>query len=468
MFAKFVRLHTCHNLGYSLPNEKKQMAKEIYYKLTTSAPSRPKGVLCVVVGYKGTPQGRKSYTIDGLTSPDFRYWDKKAQRFTSGTDTAKANNPVLEAICKRCDELLNNSAITSPSEFKEALESGVTPSDVITLGNFLNTLIDEMRNGTNNKRPSKNYQCYINLLHKLEKEETAQYKGKVSNLINVPIAEIDNKCFIQFSNYILSLSDDEGRTNYLNIMKLFKQTHKKAYDRELTDTALRFKYTDHAPLLPDEYGEKSPSLTPEQYAQFVALDVRTLHKSGSLSYELMEMYKDVCIFLYETKTRPVDVTRAHTDNIVLIDGRQFYRYTPEKKKNNKETNKSKITYSPLSHVALSIIDKYKGKSSQGYIFPFSMNEYKWDMLNAKSWNKWNNRKSRLQEMINKWLREKVAKALNWDIVPHLYTFRHSTLTHACMTEGANYMRIALDGGTSPNMLQNHYVSNTVAVISTAI
>lgn len=97
-----------------------------------------------------------------------------------------------------------------------------------------------------------------------------------------------------------------------------------------------------------------------------------------------------------------------------------------------------------------------------------MNEYKWDMLNAKSWNKWNNRKSRLQEMINKWLREKVAKALNWDIVPHLYTFRHSTLTHACMTEGANYMRIALDGGTSPNMLQNHYVSNTVAVISTAI
>jgi hypothetical protein len=71
----------------------------------------------VVVGYRGTPQGRKSNPIDGLTSPDFRYWDKKAQRFTTGTDTARANNPVLEAICERCDELLNNSAITSPSEF---------------------------------------------------------------------------------------------------------------------------------------------------------------------------------------------------------------------------------------------------------------------------------------------------------------------------------------------------------------
>ena len=147
------------------------MAKEIYYKLTPSAPSRPKGILCVVVGYRGTPQGRKSNPIDGLTSPDFRYWDKKAQRFTTGTDTARANNPVLEAICERCNELLNNSAITSPSEFVDALKSGHTASEVITLGSFLRSLIDEMRNGTNNKRPSKNYQCYINLLHKLEREE---------------------------------------------------------------------------------------------------------------------------------------------------------------------------------------------------------------------------------------------------------------------------------------------------------
>ena len=146
------------------------MAKKLRYTLTTSVPGRrTKDVLCVVAGYKGTPQGRKHYVIEGLTSPDFRYWDKKAQRFTSGTDTAKANNPVLDAICERCNELLNNSAITSPSEFVDALKSGHTASEVITLGSFLRSLIDEMRNGTNNKRPSKNYQCYINLLHKLER-----------------------------------------------------------------------------------------------------------------------------------------------------------------------------------------------------------------------------------------------------------------------------------------------------------
>lgn len=442
------------------------MAKELRYTLTPSAPSRPKGVLCVVVGYKGTPQGRKSNPIDGLTSPDFRYWDKKAQCFTSGTDTAKANNPILDTIRLRCDELLNNSAITTPSEFIDALKSGVTPSDVVTLGDFLRSLIDEMRNGTNNKRPSKTYQPYINLLHKLEREQMAQYEGKSLDLINVPIADVDNKCFIQFSDFVLSLSNDEGKLNYLNIMKLFKQTHKKAFDRELTDTVLRFKYIDYAPLCPDENNDKLPSLTPEQYSQFVALDVRTLPKSGTLTYELMQMYKDFCIFLYETQSRPVDVTRAHSDNIVTLNGVKFLKYIPEKKKNNK--HKNKIVTTRLSDVALSIIAKYKGKSSQGYIFPFSLNEYKWDMLDAKSWNNWNNRKARLQEMINKWLREKVAKALNWDIVPHPYTFRHSTLTHSCMSEGANILQIALNGGTSIKMLEQHYVSNTVAVTSTAI
>lgn len=444
--------------------KEKQMAKELRYKLTTSADRRTTTpTLYVCVAYKGSSTGRKYFTIQGLISPDFRYWDKKTQRFSSGTDTAKANNPVLEDVCALCDELLVNSAITSPSEFIEALKRGVAPSDVLTLGDFLRELIDDMRNGKNNKRPSKNYQCYITLLHKLEKEEKAQYKGKVLDLINVPIAEVDNKCFIQFGDFILSLSDKEGKSNYINLMKLFKQVHTKAYDRELTDTVLRYKYKDNAPLLFDEDAEKLPSLTVEQYAKFVALDVKTFPKSGALTHELMQMYKDFCIFLYETKTRPVDVMRAHTNNIITENGIKFLRYVPEKKKNNKQTDKNKIVNTRFSCAALTIIEKYKGKSKQGYIFPFSMNEYHWDMKDAASWNKWNNRKQTTQEQINSWLRNKVAKVIGVNFRLTLYTFRHSTLTHACMADGANWGAIALESGTSIKMLQEHYVSNKIAI-----
>lgn len=420
--------------------------KGLRYTLTPSAPGKAKGVLCVVIGYKGQSNGRKRFPIDGITNPNYEFWDKKAKRFKDGTDTARANNPVLDTVCNLCDELLANSLITTPQQFLDALELGVAPNDVLTLGGFLSQLIDEMRNVTN-KRPSRNYQTYINLLHKLERE---------GELINVPLRDINNSHFIQFSNYLLSLADDEGKSNYCNLMKYFKQVHKKAFERELNDNALRFKYTDNAPLTDDV--EKLPSLTLEQYAQFCELDLSTIPQSGVNADFYKELYHDVCMFLYELHTRPVDFIRAHTDNIVTVNGRKYYKYVPEKKKNYKE--RDKVVYAPLSEKALQIIAKYKGKSSKGYIFPFSLNEYDWDYTNAQSWNKWNNRKNRALEMVRVWLK-KVQKVLQLDFDLTLYTFRRSALTHACMAENANLMQIALSGGTSVDMLQKHYVSNIV-------
>ena len=128
----------------------------------------------------------------------------------------------------------------------------------------------------------------------------------------------------------------------------------------------------------------------------------------------------------------------------------------EKKKNSK--SRDKVTKAELSEKALQIIAKYKGKSSKGYIFPFALNEHDWDYTNAKSWNNWNNRKNRALEMIRVWLK-KVQRVLGLEFDLTLYTFRRSALTHACMGESPNLMRIALNGGTSVNMLQKHYVSN---------
>lgn len=72
--------------------KEKQMAKELRYNLTTSADRwTTQPTLYVCVAYKGSSTGRKYFTVQGLTSPDFRYWSKKEQRFSSGTDTAKAN-----------------------------------------------------------------------------------------------------------------------------------------------------------------------------------------------------------------------------------------------------------------------------------------------------------------------------------------------------------------------------------------
>lgn len=416
------------------------------YSFTFSLQGYPKGKLGIAVGFKGKTN-RTPYPIEKLKPYDVKHWDKKTKRFLGGTQNDVDNNELLEGLEKSCDELLKNPQITTPRQFIDALKTGETPKD--TFGAFLEKLIDEMRNGTNNKRPSKNYQCYINLLHKLEKE---------GNIINIPLADVNNKHFIAFSDFILSLSDDEGRTNYYSLMKLFKQVHTKASKKELNQYKLLFPYAEYVPVRTDEDNEKRPSLSLEQYDQFVNLDLSKVNQSGINVEFYKSLYHSFCVFLYEMKLRPVDALKLHSSNIVTRNGKQYVKYVAEKKKNSKEKNK--VTHVPITSKALSIINQYKGKSSKGYIFPFSLNEYDWDFNNATSWNKWNNRKQRAIDMVNQWLK-KVAVILGLDFPLVCYTFRHSTLSHACMSDGANYMQIALEAATSPDMLLKHYVSNVI-------
>ena len=127
LLVKFVGWRKSDN-DCSLPKRKKQMAKELRYSLTTSADRRTTTpTLYVCVAYKGSSTGRKYFIVQGLISPDFTHWNKAKQRFNSGTYTATDNNPKLEELCELCDKLLENSAITSPKKFVEALERNEAP-----------------------------------------------------------------------------------------------------------------------------------------------------------------------------------------------------------------------------------------------------------------------------------------------------------------------------------------------------
>lgn len=376
--------------------------------------------------------------------PDTEFWDSARQRYMAPTAAAMACNEYLDGLAKKCEEMLAARHFDKPQQLVEALRNDEKP--VITFGSFLRDLIHTLRTGTHNKRPSRNYQVYITLLHKLEKE---------GRIIDVPLSEISNKHFVAFGDFILSLSDKDGRSNYLNLMKLFKQVHKKAFNKELNDNVLRFKYSDEAPMY-DDTG-KRPSLTKQQYSDFVSLDVNSVLQSGPRKRFYASLYHDFCVFMYEAKMRPVDVLKLKFSEVVEIEGKLYIKYIPEKKKNYRSL--AKITISPLTPTAKSLLEKYRGQSAQGYVFPFSMNNYEWDMMDAKSWNQWNCRKQAAIEKINKWLKKAGEKiGLNFGLT--LYTFRHSALSHAC-ADNPNYMQIALEAGTTPSVLMSHYVSNVV-------
>lgn len=420
---------------------------KVVYKLVHD---NSKNVLVIEVRTKGTTKGRKRITVQGLKSPDFRYWDKKAECFSSGTDTARNNNPLLGEIKERCNILVSNECITTTSAFVEAYRTETTPTKQ-TFGEYIAEKIEDMKSAKV-KRPSRHYQVYVTLLHKLERE------GKI---INKPLEEICDTDFIQFGEWILNLSVKEGRNNYRNLMKNFKVMHKRAFGEKLNANHLDYPYCNNAPATKFK---KLPSLTKKQYEEFVNLDLSRITQYGIKPDFLKELYHDFSMFIYETKTRPVDALLAKVTDISKINGKYYWGYSPEKKKNFSTTD-TRVNV-PLTSRALGIVKKYKGQSSQGYVFPFAMNEHDWSAAfaeenwDAAKWHTWNIRKQGTLESVNKWLKKVAAMLFEKEKLNlTLYTFRHSTFTHACMESGANWGRIAMEGGTSIKMLEKNYVTN---------
>ncbi len=394
--------------------------------------------LCATL--RGTSKDRKYRTVTNLVNPNFDYWDTKQQRFIEPTQDAIHNNNVLHEMKGRYQQLIDTFHPTTPKELFSLNDkvSKVVAKEVLTLGMYLKKLIEGMKKESN-KRPSKAYQNYINLLHKLEKEGT---------IINRPLSDICDDDFIRFGDFLLTLNKKEGKSNYRNLMKMFKQVHTKATRRRLNSHTLVYPYLDDAPTTTSK---GRISLDKEQYNKFVNYDLHFIPQSGCEPMFYKELYRDFCIFLYEVKMRPCDVLCLHTSN---ING-EIICYTPEKKKNYINEDRRKVI-TPLTPIAKQIISKYKGQSSKGYIFPFSMNEYDWDKTDAISWNKWQNRKQKHLEDINKFL-HKFEKVLKLDKGTFTtYVFRHSRLTYLCNEKGCNLILIAKEAGTSVKMLETHY------------
>lgn len=53
-------------------------------------------------------------------------------------------------------------------------------------------------------------------------------------------------------------------------------------------------------------------LTIKQYKKFVSMDLNAVPHGNKSQLKHMELYKDFCIFLYETKMRPCDLIKLKT------------------------------------------------------------------------------------------------------------------------------------------------------------
>ncbi|MFI3305495.1 MAG: hypothetical protein R3Y68_03140 [Rikenellaceae bacterium] len=407
-------------------------------------------VLCATT--KGTSL-RHYKTVMGLRNPNFDCWDRKTQRFTESTSDALYNNGVLLKMRKLYQGIIDvNEYISGKDLFasSEEVATPVAPSTTtikphkITMGEFLIQIISEMK-FESVRRPSKNYQHYITLLHKLEDEK---------RLIKMPIESIDDTQFMKFCKYV---AKELKGVNYMGLTKHFKATIGKAKKRHLTKHVLDYPYAEDMPakkINVNKIYHGVDVLTAEEYQRFIDLDMDTVPSGGVKQSFYKWLYRDFCVFLYEMKMRPCDVLALQKVN--LIEGTDRLAYIPMKKKNFKDERRS-MTINTVTPIASELIKKYAGQSSQGYIFPFAMNEYSWDLNDAVSFNKWYNRKQYTLEKMNRFL-FKIKTILKVNKLT-LYTFRHSTFTHEIGANNKPLLQIAKEGGTGVEMLEKHYYNH---------
>ena len=137
------------------------------------------GVFCLCCTVKGTTirHYKEVSGIYQLTNPNFDRWDKKEQRFIEPTLEAISNNALLEAMkvhYLNLYETLSESMEVANGKVLFAQEEKVPKiiaENRMTFGDYMRQLIHSGKTEST-KKPSKNYQKYIALLHKLEREGT--------------------------------------------------------------------------------------------------------------------------------------------------------------------------------------------------------------------------------------------------------------------------------------------------------
>lgn len=448
------------------------------------------GRFCLCATVVGTTT-RHYRAIDELRNPDFKTWDKVAQRFSSRRPIDRTNNQILTEILRHYEDLLKEYDFASGKELF-SFQSKVIENEPKTekkkptpegyasplmsravkrthpskpeknLREWLDEIIEEIKNPSRLK-PSASYQGYLTLRRKLETE------GK---LINQPLSAFGDDSFVQLIKWLGKQKGKNGKgVNYIGTMKMFAATLSRARKARLITYRPDFPYMDYAPVykVTDKAkdfltnGGAIRSLTDEQYEQFVSMDLSEIKLARGAKMEYYkELYRDFCMLLYEMKSRPIDILRLHWENIAYDEatGRFTCTYIPAKKKNygasSKHTSKA-LVIQYLSPKAVEIVLKYQGKSKGGYVFPFALNQTHWNFNDPQQFHYHYYKGNHICGQINRFL-HKVGQHLKVPFQLTLYAFRRTAITQAIIENKMPIAMIAKVAGTSVEMIEAHYAN----------
>ena len=177
-------------------------------------------------------------------------------------------------------------------------------------------------------------------------------------------------------------------------------------------------------------------LSTEQLKTFLNLSVRDITPNYK-DRMTVELYYDFCVFMFHTFFSPCDVIKLKAKDITKKN-----TVVAKRKKTHRQVEV------PLTPLMRSIIDKYKGKSKDGYIFPI-MDDEEERRHKTKDYTF-----KKFRERLNVWLKH-IGKQLETEYDLHAYVFRHTAITVA-LNNGLPISYVANAAGTSVSVIQEHY------------
>lgn len=271
-----------------------------------------------------------------------------------------------------------------------------------------------------------NFEGYYKLLQKCRKE--------VPGFEVMPFSTLDYNKMVQIANIFA-----KGKA-YLHHSKKFRALLGKASkDKDVLFSLSQigeFKFVDYNP---DRYaieGRTPDVLSAEELKAFLNLSVEDITPKYK-DRRMVEIYYDFCVFMFHSFFAPCDVIKAKWRDITRKGTIAVRR---------KKTHRPVEV--PVTPVMRHIIDKYKGQSKDGYIFPI-MDDEKEKKYTTKDYTF-----KKFREFLNKWLKA-VGKELNLCFDLYAYVFRHTAITVA-IDHGLSVSYIANAAGTSVEMIQQHY------------
>lgn len=360
------------------------------------------------------------------------HWDASKQKFSSHAVCYSENNRILEHtadlyrnVCEEHPELGAREIAIWFSREREERKSDTRKSFFEVRG-YLQIVIERER-----QRPGCNFEVYEKLLRKCD--------IVLNGFDKMLFAEMDyDKCY----SVATSFAKHPG---YRGTAKAFRALLGKASkDRDVNFSITSIGDFSFTELDPNRfrYDDNKPDvLSDKAIRDFLHLDLSKV--SGKFGPERTEIFHDFCVFMMQSFLSPCDVLNLKSSCVTRMG-----TISTRRKKTHKGVE------IPVTDDMKRIIDKYKGKSIYGYVFPI-MNDYDDRHSHTKDFTLKQFRKD-----LNLWLKD-AGRAIGVPYGLYAYVFRHTAITVA-IDRGLPVAYVAMTAGTSIEMIQKHYYNGNSA------